>query len=93
MNAKVKQVFNAIGYYADSFEDDSYSANIGEDISALDVGVKVGASFYINEKFYADAHYYLGFLTLDPSDNPDKMFNNAIMISIGYKFLTTSFID
>ena len=97
MNAKAKQVFNATGIYADIYEDGSNSANIGEDISALDVGVKVGASFYINEKFHADAHYYLGFLTLDPDNNsdfdPDKMFNNAIMISIGYKFLTTSFID
>ena len=53
MNATAKQVFNATGSYADFYEDVSNSANIGEDISALDLGVKVGASFYINEKFHA----------------------------------------
>ena len=69
----------------EQFYKNNYNLGLGKEESKV--------SFYINEKFHADAHYYLGFLTLDPSDNPDKMFNNAIMISIGYKFLTTSFID
>ena len=97
INGQAKQVFNATGVYADLIEDSSNPAVIGEDVTGLDLGVKLGASFYINEKIHADAHYYLGFLTLDPDNNsdfdPDKMFNNAIMISFGYKFLNTSLID
>ena len=57
-----------------------------EKISAFDLGLLLGSTFYLNENFLIDANYYLGLLTLDP-DGDDSAFNHVIAVSLGYAFL------
>ena len=87
LNGKYKEEYYDItGGYVDWFfvdyEDD---AEIGEDISGTDFGVNLGSTFYITEKLFLDANYYLGLATLDPDGNL-SMYNNSISLSCGYAF-------
>ena len=90
MSGKFKSELDVTGQYSDFYDEDDLSyeddAEIGEDLAGLDFGANIGASFYINDAMHVNARYYLGLAKLDPSDNPDSIFNNAIMISFGYGF-------
>ena len=77
--------YDVTGNYVGLFEDFEDDAEIGEDISGIDFGVSLGSTFYITEKLFLDANYYLGLATLDP-DGDDSIYNNAITVSCGYVF-------
>ena len=86
LNGKAKlEFYDETGIYEGVFQDDTDDAEIGEDISAFDLGLLLGSTFYLNENFLIDANYYLGLLTLDP-DGDDSLFNHVIALSLGYAF-------
>ena len=77
--------YDETGIYVGGFQDDTDDAEIGEDISAFDLGLLLGSSFYLNENFLIDASYYMGLLTLDP-EGDDSAYNHVIAVSLGYVF-------
>ena len=77
--------YDVTGTYVGLFEDFEDDAEIGEDITGIDFGVSLGSTFYITEKLFLDANYYLGLVTLDP-DGDDSIYNNSITVSCGYVF-------
>ena len=86
LNGKAKlEFYDETGIYEGVFQDNTDDAEIGEDISAFDLGLLLGSTFYLNENFLIDANYYLGLLTLDP-DGDDSLFNHVIVVSLGYAF-------
>ena len=86
LNGKAKlEFYDETGIYVGAFQDDTDDAEIGEDISAFDLGLLLGSTFYLNENFLIDASYYMGLLTLDP-DGDDSAYNHVIAVSLGYVF-------
>ena len=86
ISGKLKNEYDATGAYSGLYNDSEDDAEIGEDISGLDFGANLGASFYLNESMHIEARYYLGLAPIDPNDDPDSVFNNAIMITFAYGF-------
>ena len=78
------EFYDKTGAYEGVFGDTN-NAEIGEDISAFDLGLILGSTFYLNENFLLDANYYLGFLTQNP-DGDYSIYNKVISISLGYIF-------
>ena len=86
LNGKAKlEFYDETGIYVGAFQDDTDDAEIGEDISAFDLGLLLGTTFYLNESFLIDANYYLGLLTLDP-EGDESVYNHVIAVSLGYIF-------
>ena len=86
LNGKAKlEFYDETGIYVGAFQDDTDDAEIGEDISAFDLGLLLGTTFYLNESFLIDANYYLGLLTLDP-EGDESAYNHVIAVSLGYVF-------
>ena len=86
LNGKAKlEFYDETGIYVGAFQDDTDDAEIGEDISAFDLGLLLGTTFYLNESFLIDANYYLGLLTLDP-EGDESAYNHVIALSLGYIF-------
>ena len=86
LNGKAKlEFYEETGIYVGAFQDNTDDAEIGEDISAFDLGLLFGSTFYLNENFLIDANYCLGLLTLDP-DGDDSVLNHVIAVSLGYAF-------
>jgi hypothetical protein len=79
------EYYDETGLYVGYFQDQTDAAEIGEDLTAMDLGLNIGTTFYLNENFLIDANYYLGLLTLDP-DGDVSAYNNVVAISIGYVF-------
>jgi hypothetical protein len=79
------EYYDETGLKVGYFQDQTDAAEIGEDLTAMDLGLNIGTTFYLNENFLVDANYYLGLLTLDP-DGDVSAYNNVVAISIGYVF-------
>ena len=79
------EFYDETGIYVGAFEDTEDDADIGDDVSAFDLGINFGSTFYLNQNFLIDANYYFGLLTLDPNGDASA-YNNVISISLGYTF-------
>ena len=63
----------------------SYESDLSDVIKPIDFGIPVGLS-YEYKRVCLDARYYFGLKKVDKTDNPDKIRNRYLSITLGYRF-------
>jgi len=65
---------------------DAGSMDIKDDMSSIDFGLGIGASYNLDNGFFGGARYNLGLSDVQKDNDGDAIKNGVIQISVGYKF-------
>lgn len=84
MSAKNKYEYTASAMGVS--ETDKGEEDIKDALNSIDFGLGVGASYNLDNGFFAGARYNLGFSDIIKDNEGDAVKNGVIQVSVGYKF-------
>lgn len=69
-----------------SGDSSAFSGDVKDEMNTVDFGLGIGASYSLDNGFFAGARYNLGLSDIPKENDGDAIKNSVIQISVGYKF-------